>query len=281
MNSFDFAARAEIVLQTPDLAAFWDFQNADFTSVAPDRTRLEGVLETPRIEASGGIFGAHCARFESNGFGSRGFLRASSKQAPHLSISGENAQISVVAWLKRAPRPAEEYNGCQFVAGVWNEHGRRQYGMFLNLGIWDSSEQIGAHVSSHGGATPGFPYCMDAAIGATKVGFGSWHCAAISYDGECARVFLDGVLDAREPQGEAGRNPFIYPSGLLAGGADFTVGAVERPANVVTNDDGTFTEHGALLANPFVGDLGGLAVFRRALNSREMNVLAFETLAST
>lgn len=273
MKTLDFAARAASVLHTPDLGAFWDFQNPDFTAISPDQTRLETVRQAPKLEEDG-VFGPRCARFESSGFDSRGFLRVSSHHAPQLSIGGLKAQVSVVAWLKRAPRPKGEHNGCQFVAGVWNEHGRRQYGMFLNLGIWDSGEQIGAHVSSHGGATPDFPFCMDAAIGATKVDFETWHCAAISYDGQHARVFLDGILDARQPQGEPGRNPFFYPAGLLQGDADFTIGAVERPATVVTNPDGTFSDQGALLANPFVGCLGGLAVFRRALTDAEMRSLA-------
>ena len=268
-----FDSKRQTVLQTPDLLAFWDFQNADFVSVAPDRTRLQSVREAPRLE-SGGVFGPLCARFRSRGQESRGFLRAAYADAPQLSIGGAGAQFSVVAWLRRAPRPAGEYDGCQFVAGVWNEHGRRQYGMFLNLGIWNSADQVGAHVSSHGGATPGHPYCMDAAIGATAVDCEGWHCAAISYDGQRARVFLDGVLDVREPQGEPGRNPFDYPAGLLKGDADFTVGAVPRPANVVRNDDGSFGEVGALLANPFVGVLGGLAIYARALDTGEMRALA-------
>ncbi len=272
----DFAARRAVVCQTPDLVAFWDFQNSEFQSIAPDQTKLETVRVAPKLE-KGGVFGPNCARFESNGFESNGFLRASSKQAPHLSIGGENAQVTVVAWLRRAERPRGEYNGCQFVAGVWNEHGRRQYGMFLNLQIWDSGEQVGAHVSRHGGATPGFPYCMDAAIGATKIEFEAYHCAAISYDVRAAKVFLNGVLDAREPCGEAGRNPFDYPGGLLAGDADFTIGAVERPAKVVANAGGNFTEQGALLANPFVGCLGGLAVFSRALGKDELRNLALLT----
>lgn len=268
-----FDTKRQTVLQTPDLLAFWDFQNADFVSIASDQTRLESVREAPQLE-DGGVFGPMCARFRSSGQESRGFLRATHSNAPQLCIGGAGAQLSVVAWLRRAPRDAKEYDGCQFVAGVWNEHGRRQYGMFLNLKIWDSAHQVGAHISSHGAATPGYPYCMDAAIGATAVNYDSWHCAAISYDGQWARVYLDGELDVREPQGDAGRNPFYYPAGLLAGDADFTVGAAQRPATVERNQDGSFREVGALLANPFLGSLGGLAVFARALSAREMQELA-------
>ena len=81
-------------------------------------------------------------------------------------------------------------------------------------------------MSSHGGPTPGYKYCMDAAIGQTKIGFEAWHSVGFTYDGVTARAYLDGMLDVRE-----GRNPFSYPEGLYDGGvdgADFTVGAVSR-----------------------------------------------------
>jgi hypothetical protein len=272
--NIDYDSRIASVLQTPELVAFWNFQDDSFVSVSPDKTQLEVVKETPRIE-EGGIFGPRCARFEAVGVESRGFLRTTALNAPHLSIGGREAQVSVVAWLKRASRSsADGYNGCEFVAGVWNEHRRRQYGMFLNLAIWDSNDQVCAHISGHGGATPGYPYCMDAAIGATKVEFDEWHCAAISYDGSYAKAFLYGVLDVREPQGEAGRNPFYYPEGICAGNADFTIGAVERPVQVIANEDGSFRDVGSALANPFIGCLGGLAIFNRALSHEEMASLA-------
>ncbi len=82
-----------------------------------------------------------------------------------LSVFGPavpTTQVTVIAWIKREPT---DYTGRQFIAGVWNEHHRRQYGMFLNLAIWDSAQQVGAHISSHGGPTPGYSYCMDVSIG--------------------------------------------------------------------------------------------------------------------
>ena len=146
--------------------------------------------------------------------------------------------------------------------------------MFLNLHIHDSDEQLGAHVSRHGGATPGFPYCMDAAIGATPIDRERWHCVAITYDGVYARAHLDGALDIREPQGEPGRNPFRYPGGPYKGGADFTVGAVARPGAVTGSAEAGFVETGSLIANPFAGLLGGLAVYNRALSDDEIAALA-------
>ena len=111
-------------------------------------------------------------------------------------------------------------------------------------------------IRSVGGPTPGHPWCMDASIGATPVPFDLWQCVAFSYDGRAVRSYLNGRLDARE-----GRNPYIYPQGLFAGGADgsdFTVGAVHRSHQ---------------MGNWFAGDLGGLAVFSRALSDLEMERL--------
>ena len=109
---------------------------------------------------------------------------------------------------------------------------------------------------------------MDAAIGATPVPFGVWQCAAMSYDGKHARAWLNGELDAREE-----RNPYAYAGGIFDGGAkgaDFTVGAVQRPEWVDENRE----PHGAVTANPFHGLLGGLAVFHRALTAEEIRALA-------
>ncbi len=97
---------------------------------------------------------------------------------------------------------------------------------------------------------------------------------AISYDGQHARAYLDGVLDVREPLGVHGRNPFHYPGSLLKGSADFTVGAVARPSKVESDGQGGFRETGAITANPFTGLLGGLAVFSRALTDSEIHGLA-------
>ncbi|HEY3333463.1 MAG TPA: LamG-like jellyroll fold domain-containing protein [Capsulimonadaceae bacterium] len=249
--------------------AFWDFQNSALLSAG----RLPALLREvngPLERAHDGVFGPVSLRFDADGFLARGHLAATADEAPQLNIGGPDAAVTIVAWVKRE---RSAYGGCQFVGGVWNEHGGRQYGLFLNIGIWGSREQICAHISSHGGATPGYPYCMDAAVSATPVSFDEWHCVAISYgDGE-ARAYLDGVLDRRESSNGYGCNPFIYAGGLHKGTADFTVGAVARPATVVSDGQGGFREEGALIANPFVGLLGGLAVFDRVLSEGEIDLL--------
>jgi hypothetical protein len=259
-----------VIPVTSGLAAFWDFQDGTLRSQGPAAIELHAA-GTPLAYATEGVFGARSLRFRAEGNLATNYLFAPAAEAPALNIGGPGARLTVVAWIKRE---SSNYRGCQFIAGVWNEHHRRQYGMFLNLAIWDSAEQVGAHISGHGGPTPGHPYCMDVAIGATPVPCEAWQCIAISYDGTNARAYLDGVLDTREPQGAPGRNPFHYPDGILKGDADFTVGAVARPAKVVGDGAGGFIETGALIANPFCGLLGGLAVYNRALSDHELRQLA-------
>ena len=256
----------EKILQLPGLVAFWDFQDGSLRALNPPFLELKS-MGIPPAPVNEGVFGPRSLEFEAAGDLAKGFLFFPAGGDHPLSLGGTNSQLTVVAWIKRKRSP---YQGCQFLAGVWNEHRRRQYGLFLNLKIWDSAGQVGAHVSQHGGPTPGYPYCMDVAIGATPVPFDDWHCVAMTYDGKQAAAYLDGRLDAREPRGEPGRNPFYLPGGLNPESADFTVGAVSRPERVETDPQGGFRETGSLTGNPFVGLLGGLAVFRRSLTAADL-----------
>jgi hypothetical protein len=266
-------------LALPGLLCFWDFQGDPaqalnayaltahaltahaLTAQGPYPYRLEesdGALAWERD----GVFGPQSIRL-----GSGAYLALKRGDCPALDLHGTQAQVSLVAWVKRLPNP-EPHPGCEAVAGMWNEHGKRQYALFLNLQIHDSAEQVGAHVSSIGGPTPGYRYCMDAAIGATPVPRETWQCIGMTYDGTEARAYLNGALDER-----GSRNPYRYPGGIYtagAGGADFTVGAVNRPAYV----DELFMEHGSVVANRFYGLLGGLAAYSRALSAKEMQALA-------
>lgn len=247
-----------------DCVAFWDFQEESgqpriSRGPHPLELKVHGVVE----RAPDGVFGAYGARFSGQGHLSapRGENR---NQA--LFIGGPGAQVSLLAWLKREKRPDDRC--CEFVAGVWNEHALRQYALFLDLRIHDSFQQLGAHISRTGAQTPGFKYCMEAAMGQTPVASGEWVCAAITYDGHVAKTYLNGVLDERE-----GRNPLPLEGPLFDGGpngSDFTVGATPRPDFV----DADFKPHGSVIANPFYGVLGGLAVYNRALSSEEIKRLS-------
>lgn len=176
------------------------------------------------------------------------WLNLARAECPALNFHGKDARFSVVAWVKRLPKSNPE---CQAVAGMWNETVEtRQYCLFLDLGIWDSAEQACGHVSATGAPTPGYKYCMEAAMGATPVDYGVWRQVAFTFDGVWARIYVDGKLDYRP-----GLNPYYWPHAINDGGADgsdFTVGAVYR---------------GGTMGNWFTGRLGGLAVYREALSA--------------
>ncbi|WP_274362094.1 LamG domain-containing protein [Paenibacillus thermotolerans] len=244
------------VTACPGLVSFWDFREApgeDRVSLGPYEYRLQ-EMNGPVANAGEGVFGPHAADVR---FGQ--WFRIPRRDCPALNVTGPKAQVSVAAWIKRG---ASAYDGCEAVAGFWNETERkRQYCLFLNLKIWDSSEQVCGHVSSVGGPTPGYMYCMDASIGKTPVPRGKWQFAAFTYDGKFAKSYLNGRLDARERF-----NPYRYDEGIFDGGedgADFTVGAVDR-----SGEPGNF----------FTGLLSGLAVFNRALSEDELWRMAQETM---
>jgi hypothetical protein len=217
----------QVILNTPGLLCFWNF------SEVPGEPRVSAGRYSYHLQERGGtvgrseegFFGPHAAEL-----GAGPWLEVLRAAGPGLNLHGPTAQVSVLAWIRRAPSPIDS---CEAVAGMWNEHDKRQYCLFLNLRIHESAQQVGAHISSIGGATPGYKYCMDAAIGATPVPFNHWQCVAISYNGSSARAYLNGRLDAR-----GDRNPYAYPGGIYDGGpegADFTVGAVARPEWVDEN----------------------------------------------
>ncbi len=236
----------------PSLAAFWDFQEAAGerrVAKGPHPYELQEMAGTiERVED--GIFGPYSAILQEGDW-----FRVPREEASSLNIYGYHAEVTVAAWVKRSPTSQSH---CEFIAGIWNEtNEKRQYGLFLNLAIWDSAEQVCGHVSSIGGPTPGYIYCMDASIGQSRVPLDQWQFIAFTYDGEYARSYLNGKLDARE-----GFNPYPYKGGLFDGGAsgaDFTVGAVDRSGEI---------------GNYYAGQIGGLAVFRQALTEQEIAKLA-------
>lgn len=246
-------APADAVLSTPGLIAFWDFQEPAGT---PRRARGPHALELrehadgrPVARGDRGPFGAHSARFDGTGW-----LSIPRQAVGPLDRHGPQAQVTVLAWLRRAEKARRE---CQAVAGIWDEtHKHRQYCLFLDLTIWDSGHQACGHVSYLGGPTPGYRWCMDAAIGATPIALGGWRFVAFTYNALAARILLDGRVDVRE-----GFNPFSYPHGLHDGGGEggeFTVGAVHRLES---------------WGNFFHGDLGGLAIVDRGLSADEVAAL--------
>lgn len=235
------------------LICFWDFSEKAgedrISKLGKHKYRLqEGNNKIKRTKD--GVFRSYSAEIKE---GDWFFIPR--EKCPALNIHGKNSQITIVAWIKRKKK---SFSQCEAVAGMWNEtNKKRQYCLFLDLRIWKSSQQVGGHISGTGGPTEGFKYCMDASIGNTPVPLDEWQCIGFTYDGIKACSYLNGKLDERN-----GRNPYSYNLGLYDGGtdgADFTVGAVDRSGE---------------MGNFFVGQIGGLAVYNRALTLDEMTYLA-------
>jgi len=241
------------------LVAFWDFHEPSGQprgSRGPHALALQeknGPIE--RVDA--GVFGPHAARIKRGQW----FIIERQHVGP-LDLHGKDAQVSVAAWVRR-----EAKDSWQAIAGVWDEtRKKRQYCLFLNaprgtkadeMKRYPLQNRIHGHVSAIGGPTPGDQFCITYSSGATEIPLGEWLCLAMTYDGRESRVYVNGRLDAREQF-----NPFPYPDGLFDGGADgadFTVGAVHR---------------GGEWGNFFGGQIGGLAIFKRALSEAEMQALA-------
>ncbi|WP_009963676.1 LamG-like jellyroll fold domain-containing protein [Verrucomicrobium spinosum] len=245
------------VLETPGIAAFWDFREDPGNkriSLAPGAHAMEEMAGPVAREADGPFGTALHIK-------SGQWLRIPRDQLGSLNIHGPRAQVTVMAWVRR-----ERPHAWQAIAGVWDEsRKKRQYCLFLNAASRTdhrtmkrkpSKDLFQGHVSSVGGPTPGEEFCITYASSGSVVAMEGWHCLTLTYDAREVRLYLDGRFDASE-----GSNPFPYAEGLFdggEGGAEFTVGSVSvrgRPGNF------------------FGGRLGGLAVFQRALSAEEIAAL--------
>ena len=255
---------AEEVRKTPDLVAFWDFQEPggeDRVSKGPVPYRLReqaGAVE--RIAPRGGApFGPHAALLKE-----RQWLRVPRTEMGDLDIHGPDARVTVIAWLVRHMKSDDN---CEAVAGVWDEPlNKRQYCLFISIPrnkhhpLQPLFDRVSGHVSDVGGPTPGFPKCRDVARSRTAVPHDEWPCIGFTYDGKEVRAYYNGRFELFE-----GNNPYAFPNGIYDGGREgvaFRVGVSDevRPSR-----------------NWFAGVLGGLAVFKRALGDEEMLRLAVAT----
>lgn len=252
-------SKAAMIEQMDGLVAFWNFQEAagqPRVSRGPQPYALQ-EMKGPVERVESGVFGPYSARIKHGQW-----LMIPRKEIGALDVHGKDAQVTVVAWVRR-----EAKSSWQAIAGVWDEtRKKRQYCLFLNaphgtradeMKRYPLANRIHGHVSAIGGPTPGEKFCITYSSGATQIPMGKWQCLAMRYDGKESRVYVNGKLDSLEQY-----NPFPYPDGLFDGGdngADFTVGAVHR-----SNEWGNF----------FGGQIGGLAVFRRALTDEELERLS-------
>jgi len=208
----------------------------------------------PILQTSGGPFGKFSVQLRT---GQWFYIPRGEFQS--LDFHGEDACLTVVAWLKR-----ESQSQWQAVAGVWNEtEGQRQYCLFLNAASRTDARSmtrepcrdfVHGHVSDVGGNSAGQKACITYSTSPLAVPVNEWRMVAMTFDGRQSRAYVDGRC-----QSDEGRNPFPLVNGLFHGNADFTVGAVDR--------------HGEI-GNFLNGTLSGLAIYSRALAEDELKLLA-------
>ncbi len=250
------------IKSTSGLVAFWDFKEEAgkarkaFGKGKFPLTEQKGTI--PRIE-EGPLSG--CSAL----FRDSAFLRLPNFKTGKLNIYGKNQGVTVMAWVKWEGKTG-------FVGGMWNEYasgGKRQYGLFVSLPHYDGGDQVCGHISHTGKPTPPFPYSIDYSASKQTVEKGQWQFVAFTYNGEYICSYLNGDFETREPElirntkGFPGypegmthsKNPYFYPDGMGNNGSDFTVGAVLLARG---------------MGNYFRGQIGGLAVFDRALSAEEI-----------
>ncbi len=245
----------------PSLVALWDFAEP-----AGQARKAVGRDEFPLAETGGEVKSVEGGPLSGRSLLMEGksYLSLPNSEVGALNITSPG--VTVLAWVYRTGRQ----NG--FIGGMWNEYqdgGKRQYGLFVSLPHYNGADQVCGHISRTGRPTPPFPYSIDYSASPQKIEMGRWYCVGFTYDGEYIRSYVDGVFEAREaelidhtkgfegcPDGlRQSKNPYYFPDGMGDNGSDFTVGAVLLKSG---------------MGNFFLGRIGGLAVFDRALTAGEM-----------
>ena len=257
----DAAKRMESVA---NLVAYWDFADDDYLrakGVATPTLRGEGEA-VPQLMEQGPLSG------RSLHFDGDDYLYIPYAETGALNV--KSGQVTVIAWVRWT---AEQIG---FVGGMWNEYedgGKRQYGLFVSLPHYNGRNQVCGHISQTGKPTPPFPYSIDYSASKQEVPAGEWCAVAFTYDGEYIRSYYNGKFEAREeelidhtigfegyPEGlRQVKNPYYFPDGIGDNGSDFTMGAV-----FVNKRIGNF----------FKGEIGGLAVYDRALTADEVEYVS-------
>ena len=248
------------------LVSYWDFgeMRPPYRSKGPYEAALSVGDPHGPVSVAGGPLSGRALRFDGSNY-----LTLPYAQTGMLNVKSN--QVTVVGWVRWLR------GQIGFVGGMWNEYqdgGKRQYGLFVSLPHYNGANRVCGHISKAGGPTKHFPYSLDYSASAQEVPDGEWCCVAFTYDGKQIKSYLNGRFEPRPPERidhTAGfipdkpdglvhsKNPYCYPDGIGDNGSDFTVGAV-----LLSRGMGNF----------FRGDIGGLAVFNRALTEQELEQLA-------
>ena len=255
------------------LVALWNFKEKSGKS-----RKATGLASFPLKESKGPVPRMNEGPLSgySIALNGKNYLKLPHSETSALNLYGKETEVTVIAWVK--------WSGKQtgFVGGMWNEStegGKRQYGLFVSLPYYNGKDEVCGHISKTGKATPPFPYSIDYSASKQKVAKNEWCCVAFTYDGAYIKSFYNGKFEARAPElinhtkGFEGypngliqnKNPYYFPYGMGNNGSDFTVGAVQLKNR---------------MGNNFIGLIGGLAVYKRALSEDEIHYIVEGSLTS-
>lgn len=280
----------EVILNTPDLVAFWTFAEAPGgprQSIGGKETHILQEVHGPIDTAETGPFSGTSIQFTGNEW-----LKIAHEDLGGLNICGPDAQVSMIAFIHL------EQNRDTSIAGIWSEgkganddSGTRQYALLLDMPAYGGAQNVTPHISSEGGVTQRadgskFPWCCDYAASPETVELHKWISVGFTYDGEYLKAFYNGVCSPRQLDPKADRrtdpyftedgpdggdrsmNPYYHGRGIFCYEADKEYDPPKMPpADFIVGSRFAIGSpaHGAMK-----GLFGGLAVFDRALSDEQM-----------
>ena len=306
-------------IPTEGLVSFWDFQEREGPFIAKlgagryalqeaqwdattkkwsDGTGIERVKEAP----PGQPFGPLSA---SIGEGQLLEVPRTAELAPLLNIHGDDATLTMVAWMKADNR----YDNCSggttpppkrcgspgsanfgHLAGIWAEPITvRTYVMFARAprGKDIPGNHLDVEVSRTGATMqPACRWSISYALGSASLDSDVWQMVAMTFDGKAIRSFVNGSLDYRPPHrlhpvGDPCNETWQNPAPVSTWSDRTSWGPGGDPA--APQNHTTFAVGGqrgaeaAGLGHPWDGLLGGLAVYDRALEAEELQAMAANT----
>lgn len=280
-----------VVEKTPGLVAFWTFGEPAGQPRTSQATKHPHPLqevrgEVPRV--SGGPFSGYSTAFDG-----KRYFRIPHNELQDLDICGPKAEVSMFAVVR-----LQEMKRGVTIAGIWSEGrganddtGTRQYAMLLNMPAYGGGRQLTPHISAEGGVTrradgSAFPWCCDFAATKSQVPTGQWVTLGFTYDAQYIRAYFNGRLEERplRPKqdrrddryfthegpdgGNRGMNPYYHGRGIFC--YDATKHSKSKPGGPADFTVAARYAVGSYLGEALKGELGGLAVFDRALSDEQM-----------
>ncbi|MEM7576955.1 MAG: hypothetical protein AAF328_05705 [Planctomycetota bacterium] len=274
---------------------YWDFsETADQTRTSTGTTNshaLDVVGDPITYVADAPLGGA--AYLDGSQFFSIPYA-----QTADLNISGPTAQVSMLAFLK-----LDELEGGTTVAGMWYEgsganddSGSRQYSLLMNIGPNVGRGKVTPHISAEGGVSrradgSGLPWNLDYAASPQTIEVDRWVSVGFTYDGVSLKAFYNGEFEenpgnVNNPSLDGRNDPYFFeaPGGEYRGINDYYHGrgifeydpaihAATKPQGGADFTIGSRFAVGSALKESMKGQIGGLAVFDRALTQSEMLAL--------